>query len=153
MMNPERKNKRYQRLYDQIEELINKSSNNHISNMATIIAVLHNKMEFFFWTGFYFLVDGKLQVGPYQGSLACINLPENTGVCWEAINSKETVIIESVHDFQGHIACDSRTNSEIVIPLKDNDGNITGVLDVDSQEINSFDVVDKFWLERIVDLI
>lgn len=153
MMNPERKNKRYQRLYDQIEELINNSSNNHMSNMATIIAVLHNKMEHFFWTGFYFLVDGKLQVGPYQGSLACINLPENTGVCWKAINSKETLIIESVHDFPGHIACDSRSNSEIVIPLKDKDGIITGVLDVDSTEVNSFDVVDKFWLERIVDLI
>ncbi len=152
-MNPDRKNKRYQRLYDQIEELINKSSNNNLSNMVTIIAVLHNKMEYFFWTGFYFLNNGKLQVGPYQGSLACINLPENTGVCWSAINNQETVIIDDVHSFPGHIACDSRSKSEIVIPVKDKDGNITGVMDIDSSVEGSFDVVDKFWLERIIDLI
>ena len=108
------------------------------------------KWSTFSGPGFYFLNEGKLQVGPYQGSLACINLPENTGVCWAAINNQETVIVENVHNFPGHIACDSRSKSEIVIPIRDKNGIIIGVLDVDSSKENSFDIVDKFWLERII---
>jgi GAF domain-containing protein len=120
--------------------------------MATITAVLHHKMNYFFWTGFYLLDNGELIVGPYQGSLACIRLNKNTGVCWEGINSGKTVIVPDVHKFPGHIACDSRSNSEIVIPMKGNDGRIIGVLDVDSKEFNSFDETDKTWLERIIQL-
>jgi len=152
-MNSDKKQKRYQRLYTQISDLIEKSSNNPLSNMATIIAVLHHKMEYFFWTGFYMLQDGKLQVGPYQGSLACINLDEGTGVCWAAINSKKTLVVDDVEAFPGHIACDSRSKSEIVIPIKNKDGVIIGVMDVDSSSLNSFDDVDAEWLERICDLI
>ncbi len=152
-MNSEKKQKRYQRLYKQIDELITKSSNNYLSNMSTIIAVLHHKMEYFFWTGYYLFTDNKLQVGPYQGSLACINLAKNTGVCWAAINSKDVVIVNDVRDFAGHIACDSRTLSEIVIPIKDNSGEIVGVLDVDSSSTGSFDEVDAVWLKKITNLI
>ena len=92
-MEQTKKYRKYERLYQQIKELIQKSSNNSGSNMSTIIAVLHHKIDYFFWTGFYFLIDGKLQVGPYQGSLACINLAKDTGVCWAAINKKETLIV------------------------------------------------------------
>ena len=152
-MNSDKKQKRYNRLYIQISELIKKSSNNQLSNMATIIAVLHHKMENFFWTGFYLLQDEKLQVGPYQGSLACINLAKDTGVCWAAINQKKSVIVDDVNAFPGHIACDSRSASEIVIPIFNSDDEIIGVMDVDSSELNNFDEVDAHWLEKIVNLV
>ena len=151
-MDQDKKQRRYQRLYTQIKDLIDKSSNNQLSNMATIIAVLHHKMDYFFWTGFYLLQDGKLQVGPYQGSLACINLAKNIGVCWSAINQQKTVVVSDVREFPGHIACDSRSLSEIVILIKNKNNEIIGVLDVDSSELSSFDEVDKEWLEKIVEL-
>ncbi len=121
--------------------------------MATIVAVLHHKMDYFFWTGFYLLQDGKLQVGPYQGSLACINLAKDTGVCWAGVNSRQTVLVDDVHAFPGHIACDSRSQSEIVVPVFDQSDNIVGVLDVDSSALASFDETDKIWLEKIVSLV
>ncbi len=152
-MDQEKKQRRYQRLYTQIKDLIDKSSNNELSNMATIIAVLHHKMDYFFWTGFYLLQEAKLQIGPYQGSLACINLAKNSGVCWSAISKNSIVVVDDVREFPGHIACDSRSLSEIVIPIKDKNNEIIGVLDVDSSELNSFDEVDKEWLEKIVELI
>lgn len=152
-MEADKKNKRYQRLFEQIRSLIEKSSNNPWSNMATINAVLHHKMESFFWTGFYLLHDGKLQVGPYQGSLACINLAKDTGVCWAAINQNKSLVVPDVHEFPGHIACDSRSRSEVVVLLKDKTNTIVGVLDVDSDKPDSFDEVDVFWLEKIVTLV
>ena len=121
--------------------------------MATIVAVLHHKMDYFFWTGFYLLDDGELIVGPYQGSLACIKLKKDTGVCWAGINKGETIIVPDVHEFPGHIACDSKSKSEIVVPLRDNKGKIIGVLDVDSKDYDSFDEADKEGLERICTLI
>ena len=102
------KEKRYQRLHKQIRDLIIKSSNNPLSNMATINAVLYHKMEYFFWCGFYLLQEDKLQVGPYQGALACINLPAGAGVCHAAISQKKTLIVPDVEAFPNHIACDSR---------------------------------------------
>ena len=147
------KYKKYERLYGQIDELIKKSSNNPGSNMSTIIAVLHHKIPYFFWTGFYFLVKSKLQVGPYQGSLACINLAKDTGVCWAVINKKETMVISDVEAFPGHIACDGRSRSEIVVPLYNEKNELCGVLDVDSRELNSFDETDVYWLEKISHLV
>lgn len=152
-MNSDKKQKRYQRLYTQINDLIEKSSNNPISNMSTIAAVLHHKIEYFFWTGFYLLQDDKLQAGPYQGSLACINLDKDKGVCWAAINQKKTIVVPDVHEFPNHIACDSRSLSEIVVPIRDENNEIIGVMDVDSSTVNSFDEIDAQWLEKIVGLI
>lgn len=151
-MDKTKKNNRYERLHKQIKDLIDKSSNNPMSNMVTLLAVLHHKMDYFFWTGFYLMQDGKLQVGPYQGSLACINLAKDTGVCWAAINQNKTLIVDDVEAFPGHIACDSRSKSEIVVLLKDYNNKLIGVLDVDSSEYNSFDEVDALWLEKIVGL-
>lgn len=142
---------RYQRIYQQLEELL-KDRPNPTACRSTIVAVLHHKMDYFFWTGFYLLDEGELIVGQYQGSLACIKLKKDKGVCWAGINSGRTVIVPDVHLFPGHIACDSRSNSEIVVPLKNSNGIIIGVLDVDSQELNSFDAVDAEWLEKIVKL-
>lgn len=152
-MQQTKKHKKYERLFKQINDLIQKSSNNSGSNMSTIIAVLHHKIDYFFWTGFYFLIDEKLQVGPYQGSLACINLKKDTGVCWAAINNDETLIVSDVEAFPGHIACDSRSASEIVVPLYNEQNQLCGVLDVDSRELNSFDETDAFWLEKISKLV
>jgi len=152
-MDTKKKEGRYARLYKQIKDLIDKSSNNSLSNMATINAVLYHKMDYFFWIGFYLLQDGKLQVGPYQGSLACIHLAGDTGVCWAAINQQKPVVVDDVEKFPGHIACDSRTKSEIVIPLKNNRGEITGVMDVDSAMLSSFDEIDVKWLQKIIELV
>ena len=126
---------------------------NPIAAMATIAAVLHNKFDHFFWTGFYLLQDGELIVGPYQGSVACIKLKKNTGVCWAGIKNKETVLVPDVHQFPGHIACDSRSQSEIVLPVRNKKGEIIGVMDVDSKELNSFDEADREGLEKIITLI
>jgi GAF domain-containing protein len=142
---------RYSRILEQLEELL-QDRPNLTARMSTIVAVLHHKMDYFFWTGFYLLDNGELIVGPYQGSLACIKLKKDTGVCWAGINQAETVVVPDVHHFPGHIACDSRSNSEIVVPLRDFEGKILGVLDVDSKEFNSFDEVDAEWLEKILKL-
>jgi GAF domain-containing protein len=110
-------------------------------------------MDYFFWTGFYLLDKGELMVGPYQGPVACQLLAKDTGVCWAAINQEESIIVPDVHKFPGHIACDSRSNSEIVVPVLGTEDQIIGVLDVDSKDFDSFDEIDKLWLEKIVGLI
>jgi L-methionine (R)-S-oxide reductase len=151
-MTATKKSGRYQRIYKQLEELL-KDKPNRIACMATVVAVLHHKMSGYFWTGFYLIEKGQLVVGPYQGSLACIKLKKNTGVCWAGINTGKTVVVPDVHLFPGHIACDSRSKSEIVVPLKNSEGVIIGVLDVDSKEYNSFDESDAAWLEKIVKFV
>lgn len=147
-----KKEGRYSRVFEQLQSLLAKPGN-PISKMATITAVLHHKMDGFFWTGFYLLDNGELIVGPYQGPVACQLLAKDTGVCWAGINRAETVVVPDVHQFPGHIACDGRSNSEIVVPLKDAQGQIIGVLDVDSQSFSQFDETDALWLEKIVSLI
>ena len=151
-MNSDRKNGRYQRIYEQLQGLLAKPGNS-LSRMATVAAVLSNKIDYFFWTGFYLLDDGELIVGPYQGPVACQLLEKDTGVCWAGINQGKAIIVPDVHKFPGHIACDSRSNSEIVVPLRNRNGQIIGVFDVDSKDFNSFDETDQIWLEKIVSLI
>jgi GAF domain-containing protein len=151
-MEDRKKAGRYERLYKQLHELLQKSQNTS-ARMATIIAVLHHKMDYFFWTGFYLLDDGKMTVNMYQGPVACQILEKDKGVCWAAFNQQKTLVVEDVHAFPGHIACDSRSNSEIVVPLKNKNGQIIGVLDVDSKDKASFSDVDARWLEKIIDLI
>ena len=151
-MDSKKKQGRYQRIYKQLEEILKKTDDKN-ARMSTIIAVLHHKMDYFFWTGFYFLKNDKLIVGQYQGPVACQELPKNKGVCWAGINQKETIVVPDVEEFPEHIACDSRSKSEIVVPLKDVQGNIIGILDVDSNEYNQFDEIDKSELNRILELI
>ncbi|MCX6304861.1 MAG: GAF domain-containing protein [Bacteroidetes bacterium] len=147
-----KKHARYQRLYQQLEVLMHKSTDPD-ARMATIVAVLHHKMEYFFWTGFYFLKSGELTVKTYQGPLACQVLQQHTGVCWAAIDQQKTMVIPDVHLFPGHISCDSRSQSEIVIPVRNREGELVGVLDIDSEVKGSFDATDAGWLEKIVNLI
>ncbi|GAB1454562.1 GAF domain-containing protein [Draconibacterium sp.] len=151
-MEDKKKEGRYSRIYSQLSELVLKS-NNQSARMATIIAVLHHKMEYFFWTGFYLIDDGKMTVNIYQGPVACQILEKDKGVCWAAFNKNETVVVDDVHAFPGHIACDSRSSSEIVVPFKNKAGDIIGVLDVDSSEKEAFSEVDARWLEKILGLV
>jgi GAF domain-containing protein len=148
----EKKEGRYNRVYLQLKELL-KNSKNDIARMATVAAVLHHKMDGFFWTGFYLLRDDDLIVGPYQGPVACQELEKNHGVCWAAINNRKTIIVPDVNKFPGHIACDPRSRSEIAIPLRNKQQKILGVLDIDSKITGNFDKTDAGNLEKIVDLI
>lgn len=143
---------RYSRIFEQLQPLLLKSPG-HIAAMSTICALLHAKIDYFFWCGFYFVEDKNLTVGPYQGPLACQMLPFPNGVCWAAVIQKKTIVVSDVHSFPGHIACDSRSQSEIVVPLFDSDNIVRAVLDVDSDKKNSFGDTDVFWLEKIVELI
>lgn len=145
------KMERYQRIKTQLQELFVKTTN-PTARMATMVAVLHQKFDYFFWTGFYLLDEGELTVGPYQGSLACMVLRKNAGVCWAGINQQKLLVVANVHEFPGHIACDSRSQSEVVVPLF-KDGEIIGILDVDSKELNSFSQADAEGLETLVELV
>jgi L-methionine (R)-S-oxide reductase len=151
-MESSKKRGRYERILIQLRELLKKSPNLN-AKFSTVNAVLHHKMDYYFWTGFYLLEDSELTVGPYQGPIACQVLEKNKGVCWAAINQMKTIVIDDVHKFPGHIACDSRSNSEIAVPLKNTKNQIFGVFDIDSRDFNAFDDVDKEWLEKIVDLL
>ncbi|MDD3050991.1 MAG: GAF domain-containing protein [Candidatus Cloacimonetes bacterium] len=151
-MNADQKISRYQRIAVQLSELFRKT-HDPVARMSTMAAILQHKFTNFFWTGFYRLIDGELTVGPYQGSVACLVLAKQTGVCWAAIDKKQSMVVPDVHDFPGRIACDSRSQSELVIPVYDESGEIVAVLDIDSKTKNSFDEVDAAELEKIVKLI
>lgn len=146
------KRQRYERIAAQLAERFADTPDT-IARMATAAALLHHKMPGFLWTGFYLLRDGDLIVGPYQGPLACLVLARHTGVCWAGIDRGETVVVPDVHAFPGHIACDSRSNSEIVMPLRNRSGEVVGVLDIDSTRHAHFDAIDAECLERIVAMI
>ena len=142
---------RYQRVISQLEGLLTKTKD-PVARMATIAAVLSNKFDYFFWFGFYFLHGDKLIVGPYQGPVACQVL-QGTGVCLAAVAQNQSIVVDDVHKFPGHIACDSRSNSEIVVLVRNPLGNIMAVLDVDSIAFNSFDETDRIHLEIISALV
>lgn len=150
-MTPNKLN-RYKRILLQLNQLF-QNREDRLSRMATINALLYHKMEGFFWVGFYLLKNDHLVVGPYQGPLACMELDKNKGVCWKAVISEQPVLVPDVTKFPGHIACDSRSKSEIAIPVKDKRGLITGVLDIDSNYINNFDVIDTDQLQIMVNLL
>ena len=147
---------RYERIAAQLEELFTvgpKATDDAIARMASICALLHHKMPHFFWTGFYLLKDGKLVVGPYQGPLACAVLPGPDGVCWAVIRREQSIIVPDVSAYPGHVACDDRSRSEIVMPLRGANGDVIGTLDVDSHEPDAFGEVDRVGLEIISTLV
>ncbi|MCE1229947.1 MAG: GAF domain-containing protein [Firmicutes bacterium] len=146
------KGDRYERLKQQLTGLLAKSPDEQ-ARMATVVALLHHKMPRFFWTGFYELKQGKLVVKLYQGPVACMELKKDMGVCWAAINTGQPVVVPNVHDFPGHIVCDSRSQSEICIPYRNAAGEITAVLDIDSDVLGTFDETDQTQLGEILALI
>ena len=148
----ERRAGAYERIYTQLETLVKGKSPNLLAAMATISSVLHAKLKHHSWTGFYFVANPtELHVGPYQGPVACQVLKDR-GVCLASVKEKRAVVVPDVRAFPGHIACDSRSMSEIVVPvLKDN--KVLAVLDIDSATVNMFDNDDIPHLEKILALL
>ena len=148
----ERRAGRYERIYKQLQGLIAGKSPGLLAAMATICAVLHHKMGHHFWTGFYFVAgDDELHVGPYQGAVACQVL-KGRGVCLHCVQTRKPVVVEDVKRFPGHIACDSRSKSEIVLPVIKGE-QVVAVLDVDSDRLAQFDADDIEPLSKILGLL
>ena len=135
----------YKLLCEQLQAL---SENNPylIAKLANASALLYTELDRLNWAGFYLLEGGKLVLGPFQGKPACIEIPLGRGVCGTAAGEDRTLVVEDVHSFRGHIACDCASNSEIVIPLHGN-GAVVGVLDIDSPEFSRFTEADREGLE------
>lgn len=148
-----RKAAQYREVAAQIASLI-ADEPQPVARMASIVCLLSQAFDHFFWTGFY-CVDPEdpetLVVGPYQGTPGCLRIAFGRGVCGTAAAERATQIVPDVHAFPGHIACDSRSNSEIVVPVINRAGRLLGVLDVDSTAFAAFDETDAVWLERILD--
>ena len=120
-----------------------------IARMATVASVLSGTFDTFFWTGFYRVMDGRLVIGPYMGTVGCLQIEIGRGVCGTAAANRETLIVPDVEAFPGHIACDARSRSEIVVPVFDGVGSLIAVLDVDSDRLDAFDEEDRAGLESI----
>lgn len=140
----------YARLLE-MQELLLHDSTDAIAGMATLSALLHHAFGHL-WTGFYRVVEPEalLRVGPYQGSLGCQEIAFGRGVCGTAAAERRTVVVPNVHEFLGHIACDARSQSEIVVPVFDASGALMAVLDIDSPVLNAFGDDDVAGLERLV---
>jgi len=121
-----------------------------IANMANTSAVIFNFMKGLNWAGFYIFKEGQLVLGPFQGKPACVRIDMGKGVCGTAAQTKQTVVVEDVHKFAGHIACDSASNSEIVVPILKKDGSLFGVLDIDSPQVGRFGAAEKEVFEELV---
>lgn len=145
------KEERYALLYKQIEALLEYEADT-IANMANVSAMIHHTFRFW-WTGFYRVQGEELVLGPFQGPLACSRIKFGRGVCGTAWKEQRTQVVSDVEQFPGHIACSSASKSEIVVPLFDTHGNVTAVLDIDSEHYNTFDDTDRLWLEKIVALM
>lgn len=141
----------YPFLVKQIEMLLDKSDK-EISKLANTSALLFTELNDVSWVGFYFIEKDYLYLGPFQGKVACTNIPINKGVCGKCAREKKTILVKNVHEFEGHIACDSASNSEIVIPVFKNN-ELYAVLDIDSTSLNRFTLEDQIGLENIVKAI
>ena len=149
-MEREQKERIYQQVTAEIRATL-EGETDLIASMATIACLLHHSFDHFFWTGFYRVVaPGELLIGPYQGTLGCLHISFDRGVCGAAARREETIVVPDVHQFPGHIACDSNSKSEIVVPVFDDRDELMAVLDVDSAEYDAFDEVDKRHLEEVV---
>ncbi len=141
------KEEQYQAIMPQIKALT-EGETDLIANLGNIVAALKEQFGWF-WVGFYWVKNGQLILAPFQGPVACTRINKGKGVCGASWAQAETLIIPDVEAFPGHIACSSLSKSEIVVPVIRN-GEVLGVLDVDSAELNEFDEIDKFYLEKII---
>lgn len=144
------KTEKYLHFIEQYGPLI-EGEKNIISVLANTTAAL-NEAFGFFWTGFYLVEDGELHLGPFQGSVACYRIKKGRGVCGTAWAEARTQVVADVDAFPGHIACSSLSRSEIVVPMISG-GEVVGVLDIDSDKLNTFDETDRIYLEKIVEMI
>ncbi len=141
----------YRELLPQLESLVS-GENDFIANVANLSAALKQALPYASWVGFYFMKEGGLVVGPFQGKVACTRIKIGSGVCGTAAASKKTLIVPNVAEFPGHIYCDPDSKSEIVVPLMKNN-EVVGVLDIDSSSLDSFDSVDAQYLEQVAGLV
>ncbi|HEK21265.1 MULTISPECIES: GAF domain-containing protein [unclassified Mucilaginibacter] len=148
--NSTNKEEQYQSLLPQIQGLLD-GETDLIANLANITAALKEQFKWF-WVGFYLVKNNELVLGPFQGPVACTRIAKGRGVCGTAWNKAETLIVPDVEAFPGHIACSSLSRSEIVLPLFSH-GEVIGVLDVDSEELDTFDEVDARYLKQVIQLI
>jgi len=139
---------KYKLLIKQLEELLNRNDH-ELSNLSNLTSALNETFIKISWVGFYLYDKEKLYLGPFQGKVACTTIEIGNGVCGTAAAKKETIVVPDVDKFPGHIACDSESKSEIVLPLINKDGDLFGVLDLDSIEYNAFNETDKIFLEEI----
>lgn len=144
------KAERYASLLPQIKALIEGESN-LVANLANISAALHEAFGFW-WVGFYLVEGDELVLGPFQGPVACTRIGRGRGVCGTAWQRGQTIVVEDVELFSGHIACSSASRSEIVVPLW-REGKVWGVLDIDSERLAAFDECDQEWLEKLCQMI
>ncbi len=148
----ERKAEEWRRTAAEIAAVI-KGEVQPVARMASIVCILAQRFPHFFWTGFYCCDPERpdeLVIGPYQGTMGCLRIPFGRGVCGAAAAERRSLIVPDVHAFKGHIACDSRSNSEIVVPVIGVGGRLLGVLDIDATAFDAFDATDAEWLERIL---
>ena len=144
------KEEKYATLLPQLKSLI-EAEDDVIANMANVAACIRETFHFW-WVGFYRVIDNTLVLGPFQGPLACTRIKRGKGVCGTAWDKAQTIVVEDVEQFPGHIACSSASRSEIVVPIFDRDNNVVAVLDIDSEYLNTFDSTDKKWLEEVARL-
>lgn len=144
------KEEKYATLLPQLKSLI-EAEDDVIANMANVAACIMETFHFW-WVGFYRVIDNTLVLGPFQGPLACTRIKRGKGVCGTAWDKAQTIVVEDVEQFPGHIACSSASRSEIVVPIFDRDNNVVAVLDIDSEYLNTFDSTDKKWLEEVARL-
>jgi L-methionine (R)-S-oxide reductase len=145
------KQQHYAQLAKQVEAIV-AGEQDLVANMANISAILYWALENVNWAGFYLVKEGQLVLGPFHGQPACIRIPIGKGVCGTAVSENTIQIVEDVHQFSGHITCDTASNSEIVLPIHQN-GQIIAVLDIDSPDIARFDIDDKSGLIQIVEIL
>ena len=141
------KEEQYKMLVEQIGSLI-AGETDKVAVMSNVAAAIHQEMKFW-WTGFYRVVGDELVLGPFQGPVACMYIPFGRGVCGAAWQREQTIVVPDVEQFPGHIACSSASRSEIVVPVFDKEGRVTAVLDIDSEQLATFDETDRRYLEEI----
>ncbi|ATV28767.1 GAF domain-containing protein [Prevotella intermedia] len=148
------KKETYELLLKQIAALIEGEADNKVGVLANVAAAIHHTFDTFFWTGFYLLnKENTLQLGPFQGTPACYNIPVGKGVCGTAFAECRTLVVPDVEQFAGHIACSSLSRSEIVVPIYNKEGEAVGVLDIDSTQLNAFDDIDAQYLEQAMRIL
>lgn len=145
------KDQLYQQLTAQARSLVD-GVDNVVGALGNVAALLKEELPYYFWVGFYVVKDGRLQLGPFQGPVACYSIERGRGVCGTAWDKAQTLVVPDVHQFPGHIACSSRSNSEIVVPVI-HGGEVVAVIDVDSEDFDAFDEEDKRGLEEIARIV
>lgn len=147
------KKDKYETLCAQIE-CLSEGENNVVGVLSNVSSAMHETFpENYFWVGFYLVNGDELLLGPFQGSVACYRIKKGRGVCGTAWKENSTIIVDDVEAFPGHIACSSLSRSEIVVPIHSSNGDVYGVIDIDSKELATFDETDKLYIEKIANIL